>query len=72
MLEVNGELRVWPRHRDLDRTWYEERFLPALEPLTRLDIERLLVTHGEPVLRDGARELTATLARPPWSRPSTC
>jgi hypothetical protein len=70
VLEVDGELRVWPRHRDLDRTWYEEGFLPTLEPLTRLDIERLLVTHGGPVLRDGARELTATLARPPWSRSS--
>ena len=70
VLEIDGELRVWPRHRDLDRTWYEERFLPTLEPLTRLDIERVLVTHGEPVLHDGARELTATLARPPWSRSS--
>jgi hypothetical protein len=68
VLEIDGELRVWPRHRDLDRTWYEERFLPTLEPLTRLDIERVLVTHGAPVLRDGARELTTTLARPPWSR----
>jgi hypothetical protein len=26
------------------------------------------VTHGEPVLREGARALAACLARPPWSR----
>jgi molybdenum cofactor biosynthesis enzyme MoaA len=38
--------------------------------LTELDVERVLVTHGEPVLRDGARALAASLARPPWSRSS--
>jgi hypothetical protein len=36
----------------------------------RLDVERVLVTHGEPVLRDGARALAASLERPPWSRSS--
>jgi glyoxylase-like metal-dependent hydrolase (beta-lactamase superfamily II) len=72
VLEVDGELRVWPRERDLERrrVWYEERFLPTLDALTRLDVERVLVTHGEPVLRGGARELAASLARPPWRRPS--
>jgi hypothetical protein len=72
VLEVDGELRVWPRQRDLDRgrTWYEQRFLPTLEALTGLDCERVLVTHGEPVLRDGARELSAALTRPPWKRSS--
>jgi len=29
----------------------------------RLDVERVLVTHGEPVLPDGARALAASLAR---------
>jgi glyoxylase-like metal-dependent hydrolase (beta-lactamase superfamily II) len=72
VLKVDGELRVWPRQRDLQhrRAWYEERFLPTLEPLTRLDVERVLVTHGEPVLGDGARALAASLARPPWQRAS--
>ena len=72
VLEIDGELRVW---EDLEgerrRTWYEQRFLPTLEALTRLDVERVLVTHGEPVLRDGARALAAALARPPWKRPPT-
>jgi glyoxylase-like metal-dependent hydrolase (beta-lactamase superfamily II) len=70
VLEVDGELRIWPRHRNGERrrVWYEERFRPSLEALTRLDVERVLVTHGEPVLRDGARALAAALARPPWSR----
>jgi glyoxylase-like metal-dependent hydrolase (beta-lactamase superfamily II) len=71
VLEVDGELRVWPRHREIDRAWYEQRFLPTLDALTRLDVERLLITHGEPVLRDGAGALTAALARPPWIRPPT-
>ena len=70
VLEIEGELRVWPRHRNLERTWYEERFRPTLEPLTGLDVERVLVTHGEPVLRDGARELAAALTRSPWARSS--
>jgi glyoxylase-like metal-dependent hydrolase (beta-lactamase superfamily II) len=72
VLEVDGELRVW---EDLDGgrrgAWYEQRFLPTLEALTRLDVERVLVTHGNPVLRDGAQALAATLARPPWVRPPT-
>ena len=70
VLEVDGELRVWPRHRKIERTWYEQRFLPTLGALTRLDVERVLVTHGEPVLRDGARAVAASLARPPWRRSS--
>ena len=70
MLEIDGELRVWPRERELERrrAWYEQRFLPTLGVLTGLDVERVLVAHGEPVLRDGARALAASLARPPWSR----
>jgi glyoxylase-like metal-dependent hydrolase (beta-lactamase superfamily II) len=70
VLEIDGELRVWPRYRDDERsrTRYEQRFLPTLEPLTRVDVERVLVTHGEPVLRDGARALAECLARPPWTR----
>jgi glyoxylase-like metal-dependent hydrolase (beta-lactamase superfamily II) len=60
------------RHRESEHrpTWYEQRFLPTLDALTRLDIERVLVTHGEPVLRDGTRALAASLARPPWYRSS--
>jgi molybdenum cofactor biosynthesis enzyme MoaA len=56
--------------RERRRTWYEQRFLPTLDALTGLDVERVLVTHGEPVLRDGAQALAASLARPPWSRSS--
>jgi glyoxylase-like metal-dependent hydrolase (beta-lactamase superfamily II) len=70
VLEIEGELRVWPRHREIDRAWYEQRFLPTLDPLGRLDVERILVTHGEPVLRGGADALAAAFSRPPWRRSS--
>ena len=72
MLGIDGGLRVWPRQRETARAHaaYEQRLLPTLEPLTGLDVERVLVTHGEPVLRDGARALSESLAGPPWSRSS--
>jgi len=72
VLEIDGELRVWPRQRESERrrARYEQRFLPTLDALTRLDIERVLVTHGEPVLQNGTRELAASLTRPPWRRSS--
>jgi glyoxylase-like metal-dependent hydrolase (beta-lactamase superfamily II) len=34
----------------------------ALRPLLELPVERLLVSHGEPVLRDGAAALRQALA----------
>jgi hypothetical protein len=55
VLEVGGELGRGTAMGERRRTWYEQRFRPTLEALTRLDVERVLVTHGEPVLRDGAR-----------------
>jgi hypothetical protein len=70
VLEIDGELRVWERvDSERRRTWYEQRFLPTLDALTKLDVERVLVTHGEPVVRDGASALAAALAGPPWDRP---
>jgi glyoxylase-like metal-dependent hydrolase (beta-lactamase superfamily II) len=63
-----GELRIWHSERlDAARVrWYRERFAPTLAPLLELDLERVLVTHGEPVLRDGGAALAAALAAEPW------
>jgi glyoxylase-like metal-dependent hydrolase (beta-lactamase superfamily II) len=66
VLGIDEGLRIWPRKRDNP---YEERLLPTLQPLADLDIERVLVTHGDPVLRDGASALVASLQVPPWTRP---
>jgi hypothetical protein len=68
--EVGGKLRVWSTGKVDDRRarWYRERFNPTLEPLLELDLERVLVTHGRPVLSDGRAELRAALVARPWSR----
>jgi glyoxylase-like metal-dependent hydrolase (beta-lactamase superfamily II) len=61
-----GELRVWVQDPAWRREWYDERFLPTLQPLLELDVERILVTHGAPVLRDGAEALRHALSVEPW------
>jgi hypothetical protein len=71
LLEIDGELRFWPpKYADTERdhAWYEQSFLPAVRSLAQLPIERVLVTHGAPVLHDGANALTTSLARTPWTR----
>jgi hypothetical protein len=61
-------LRVWEQTDGSSRRerWYAERFLPTLEPLALLDIERVLVTHGPSVIHGGRRALRDALAQPPW------
>ena len=39
--------------------WYREVFAPTAAPLRDLDLERVLVTHGEPILHDGRAALAA-------------
>ena len=66
--ETGGRLRVWSAERVDDRVarFYRERFNPTLKPLLELDFDRVLVTHGEPVLRDGRRALASALRSKPW------
>jgi hypothetical protein len=63
----DGGLRVWQDWETND-AWYQETFLPTILPLAELDVERVLVTHGRPVLRDGAKALARAFAQEPWSR----
>ena len=65
---AEGGLRVWSQGERTER-WYRERFRPTVEPLAQLDVERVLVTHGPPVLRDGARELANALDAGLWDPP---
>ena len=70
VVEVDGSLRVWA-DRKIDQNverFYRERFNPTLQPLLELDFQRVLVTHGQPVMKDGQDELRATLRRKPWHR----
>jgi hypothetical protein len=73
VVEADGRLRVWSDRRVDDdvSSFYRERFNPTLEPLLDLDVERVLVTHGSPVLEDGRAKLRAALRAKPWyHRPS--
>jgi hypothetical protein len=66
--EVDGDLRVWSDRR-VDKgvtRFYRERFNPTLEPLLDLDFERVLVTHGQPVMGSGRDELAKALQAEPW------
>ena len=65
---VKGGLRVWVQERVDEKrlAWYRERLIPSLEPLLDLPFERVLVTHGEPVLSGGREALREALAAPPW------
>jgi glyoxylase-like metal-dependent hydrolase (beta-lactamase superfamily II) len=73
VLETGGELRVWTDRLDSPQRerWYRERYLPTLEALLVHDVQRVLVTHGEPVLADARAALERALRQPPWSREKT-
>ena len=63
-----NELVVWS-HEQLDEKrlrFYSEKFAPTLEPLIDLDADKILVTHGDPVLRQGAAALKRAAVGPPW------
>lgn len=67
VVEAGGELRVWsmePLDAKMKR-FYRERFNPTLEPLLELDFDRVLVTHGQPVMRGGRAELERALDAEP-------
>jgi hypothetical protein len=63
-----GDLRLWHDERvdDERARWYRERFNPTLAPLLELDLERILVTHGEPILTGGSAALAEALDAYPW------
>lgn len=60
--------RIWSE-RPIDRRvarFYSERFVPTLLPLLDLSFERLLLTHGPSVLREGRMGLREAIEAPPW------
>ena len=57
VIGIEGKLRVWQSVNADQERWYRERFIPTLRPLLDLDVERVLVTHGPPVVEGGRREL---------------
>jgi hypothetical protein len=71
VVETGGELRLWdgPLDSERRRRWWHERYLPTLQPLAVLEVEHVLVTHGQPVVGNGAAALRRALERDPWQRP---
>jgi hypothetical protein len=66
--ETDGRLVMWSADRvdaKVDR-FYRERFAPTLEPLLELDFDRVLVTHGQPVMKNGKKALGDGLRAKPW------
>jgi hypothetical protein len=62
---VDGTLRVWEvATTEKRRTWYCGRFVPTLE----LDVGRVLVTHGLPIVGDGCNALRRAVAAEPCDR----
>jgi hypothetical protein len=65
VVEADGVLRVWDDKPD----FVHEKLNPTIAPLVDLAPERVLVTHGEPILSGGAAELRRALEREPfWHR----
>jgi hypothetical protein len=72
VVEAAGRLHVWvepPVDTAARRRWYRDRLVPSLRPLLELSPRRVLVTHGEPVLRGGRAALEQALDGDAWSRP---
>jgi hypothetical protein len=68
VVETGGELRVWAQSSvdEGRRRFHHERFNPTLQPLVDLDPQRVLVTHGQPVLEGGRDALASALAGEPF------
>jgi hypothetical protein len=62
---VEGGLRIWAQREFTDG--YRTRLRRYLAPLLEHDFERVLVAHGEPVLRDGKAALTEALDAEVWT-----
>ncbi|MBJ7331414.1 MAG: hypothetical protein JHC95_16085 [Solirubrobacteraceae bacterium] len=65
----DGELRMWSDDQPVDdrvRAFYRDRFAPSCAALLELSVERVIVGHGEPIVRDGHGSLARALAAEPW------
>lgn len=70
IVNIGHELRVWGASLDSEqrRRRWRERILPALTPLAALEPDHVLVTHGDPVVGDGAAALRHALEHDTWQR----
>jgi hypothetical protein len=47
---------------------YQNEFRPSLRRFLDLPVEMLIVSHGAPVLQNGARALESALQSPVWGK----
>ena len=52
----------WFAENDAQRTWYREELPAVVARLAELPVERVLVSHGEPVLSGGREALAAAVS----------
>jgi hypothetical protein len=69
VVETGAQLRVWadPPLDERRRRFHRERLHPTLLPLVELDPQRVLVTHGRPVLSGGRDALARAIDGEPWA-----
>ncbi len=68
LLRAEGQLRLWWVPEDeADVRYLHERHIPALRRWLDSPVDRVLTSHGDPVLGRGAGELAAAFARPTWA-----
>jgi hypothetical protein len=70
VVDTGDGLRIWSTDPvdERRRRWYADRFVPTVEPLLREAFDRVLVTHGAPVMSGGREALADALRKPPWYR----
>jgi hypothetical protein len=68
LVGIEGGARVWLQRplTEQRRAWFRSTGAPALEHLLALDADKLLLTHGEPVMRGGREALANALSGEPW------
>jgi hypothetical protein len=66
--ETEGRLVMWASEKVDSKVdgFYRKRFAPTLEPLLELDFDRVLVTHGQPIMKGGKDALRKALEAKPW------
>jgi glyoxylase-like metal-dependent hydrolase (beta-lactamase superfamily II) len=66
--DPDGGLAVWIQHEltEQRRVWFRDRYRPTLQPLLEPRADRVLTTHGAPVIGGGVEALQRALDRGPW------
>lgn len=61
-----GKIRVCPQSWATDGHRYKAEFRSSIRRLLDLDADRVIVSHGPPILKDGRRALAEALESPAW------